>query len=97
MRTVWRILTRQPVVMEVDYSGIHRAHTLASTLAHWREQLRLLCIVSRPTVATCTTVKLAFAKMTTTCTILVIGLFIKRYEFGATIAYGINTLETPSA
>jgi len=51
--------------MEVDDSGIHRAHTLASTLAHWRGQLRLLCIVSRPIVATCTTVKLAFAKTTT--------------------------------
>ena len=29
------------VVMVVDRSGIHRAHKLASTLAHWQEQFRL--------------------------------------------------------
>jgi hypothetical protein len=33
--------TTKAVVMVVDRSGIHRAHTLASTLAHWHEQFRL--------------------------------------------------------
>jgi DDE superfamily endonuclease len=32
--------TGQAVVMVGDRSGIHRAHTLASTLAHWHEQFR---------------------------------------------------------
>jgi transposase len=33
--------TGKEVVMVADRSGIHRAHKLASTLAHWREQFRL--------------------------------------------------------
>lgn len=33
--------TGKEVVMVVDRSGIHRAHTLASTRAHWHEQFRL--------------------------------------------------------
>jgi transposase len=33
--------TTKEVVMVVDRSGIHRAHKLASTLAHWHEQFRL--------------------------------------------------------
>jgi transposase len=33
--------TGTPVVMVVDRSGIHRAHKLASTLAHWQKQFRL--------------------------------------------------------
>jgi hypothetical protein len=39
--------TGKEVVMVVDRSGIHRAHTLASTLAHWHEQLRLHCLPAR--------------------------------------------------
>ena len=31
----------KPVVMVVDRSGIHRAHKLTSTLAHWQGQFRL--------------------------------------------------------
>ena len=33
--------TGKAVVMVVDRSGIHRAHKLASTLAHWQEQFGL--------------------------------------------------------
>jgi transposase len=33
--------TGKEVVMVVDRSGIHRAHKLASTLAHWHKQFRL--------------------------------------------------------
>jgi transposase len=33
--------TGKEVVMVVDCRGIHRAHKLAATLAHWQEQLRL--------------------------------------------------------
>ena len=33
--------------MVVDRSGIHRAHKLASTLAHGHEQFRLQCLPSR--------------------------------------------------
>jgi len=33
--------TGKEVVMVVDRSGIHRAHTLASTLAHWQGRFRL--------------------------------------------------------
>jgi hypothetical protein len=33
--------------MGVDRSGIHRAHTLASTLAHWHEQFRLYFLPAR--------------------------------------------------
>src|SRR5215831_1556714 len=33
--------TGPPVVMVVDRSGIHRAHKLASTLAHWQKPFRL--------------------------------------------------------
>jgi transposase len=36
--------TGKEVVMVADRSGIHRAHTLASTLTHWREQFRLHCL-----------------------------------------------------
>jgi hypothetical protein len=39
--------TAKEVVMVADRSGIHRAHKLASTLAHWHEQFRL-CICCRP-------------------------------------------------
>jgi DDE superfamily endonuclease len=39
--------TGKEVVMVVDRSGIHRAHKLASTLAHWHEQFRLYCLPAR--------------------------------------------------
>jgi DDE superfamily endonuclease len=39
--------TGKEVVMVVDRSGIHRAHTLASTLAHWHEQFRLYFLPAR--------------------------------------------------
>jgi len=39
--------TTQEVVMVADRSGIHRAHKLASTLAHWREQFRLYLLPAR--------------------------------------------------
>jgi DDE superfamily endonuclease len=35
------------VVRVVDRSGMHRAHKLASTLAHWHEQLRWYCLPAR--------------------------------------------------
>jgi hypothetical protein len=39
--------TTKEVVMVADRSGIHRAHTLASTLAHWHEQFRLYLLPAR--------------------------------------------------
>ena len=39
--------TGKEVVMVVDRSGIHRAHTLASTLAHWQGRLRLQFLPAR--------------------------------------------------
>ena len=39
--------TGKEVVMVVDRSGIHRAHKLASTLAHWHEQFRLYVLPAR--------------------------------------------------
>jgi transposase len=39
--------TGKEVVMVVDRSGIHRAHKLASTLAHWHEQFRLHFLPAR--------------------------------------------------
>jgi transposase len=39
--------TGKKVVMAVDRSGIHRAHKLASTLAHWHEQFRLHFLPAR--------------------------------------------------
>jgi hypothetical protein len=39
--------TGKEVVMVVDRSGIHRAHKLASTLTHWREQFRLYLLPSK--------------------------------------------------
>jgi len=39
--------TGKAVVMVVDRSGIHRAHKLASTLAHWHEQFRLHFLPAR--------------------------------------------------
>jgi transposase len=39
--------TGQKVVMVVDRSGIHRAHKLASTLAHWHEQFQLHFLPAR--------------------------------------------------
>jgi transposase len=43
MHQIMRIFgkTEQEVVMVVDRSGIHRAHKLASTLAHWHGRFRL--------------------------------------------------------
>jgi transposase len=39
--------TGKEVVMVVDRSGIHRAHTLASTLAHWHARFRLQFLPAR--------------------------------------------------
>ena len=39
--------TGKEVVMVVDRSGLHRAHTLASTLAHWQGRFRLQCLPAR--------------------------------------------------
>jgi transposase len=39
--------TGKEVVMVADRSGIHRAHKLASTLAHWHEQFRLYLLPAR--------------------------------------------------
>jgi hypothetical protein len=39
--------TGKEVVMIVDRSGIHRAHTLASTLAHWHGRFRLQFLPAR--------------------------------------------------
>src|SRR5262249_44374489 len=39
--------TGKEVVMAVDRSGIHRAHTLASTLAHWQARFRLQFLPAR--------------------------------------------------
>ena len=39
--------TGKEVVRVVDCSGIHRAHTLASTLAHWQARLRLQFLPAR--------------------------------------------------
>jgi DDE superfamily endonuclease len=39
--------TGKEVVMVVDRSGIHRAHTLASTLAHWHGRFRLQFLPAR--------------------------------------------------
>src|SRR5499433_2378420 len=39
--------TGKKVVMAVDRSGIHQAHTLASTLAHWHERFRLHFLPAR--------------------------------------------------
>jgi transposase len=39
--------TGKEVVMVVDRSGIHRAHKLASTLAHWHEQFRFQFLPAR--------------------------------------------------
>jgi transposase len=39
--------TGKEVVMVADRSGIHRAHKLASTLAHWQEQFRLHLLPAR--------------------------------------------------
>ena len=39
--------TGQEVLLVVDRSGIHRAHKLASTLAHWHEQFRLQFLPAR--------------------------------------------------
>jgi transposase len=39
--------TGKEVVMVADRSGIHRAHKLASTLAHWHEQFRLHLLPAR--------------------------------------------------
>jgi hypothetical protein len=39
--------TTQEVVMVADRSGIHRAHKLASTLAHWQERFRLHLLPAR--------------------------------------------------
>ena len=39
--------TAKEVVMVADRSGIHRAHKLASTLAHWHEQFRLYVLPAR--------------------------------------------------
>jgi hypothetical protein len=39
--------TGKEVVLVVDRSGLHRAHKLASTLAHWHEQFRLQFLPAR--------------------------------------------------
>jgi len=39
--------TTKAVVRVVDRSGIHRAHKLAATLAHWHEQFRLYVLPAR--------------------------------------------------
>ena len=39
--------TGKEVVMVADRSGIHRAHKLASTLAHWHEPFRLHLLPAR--------------------------------------------------
>jgi transposase len=39
--------TGKEVVMVADRRGIHRAHKLASTLAHWHEQCRLYLLPAR--------------------------------------------------
>jgi hypothetical protein len=39
--------TGKEVVMVVDRSGIHRAHTLASTLAHWQGRFRVPFLPAR--------------------------------------------------
>jgi hypothetical protein len=39
--------TRQEVVRVADRSGLHRAHQLASTLAHWHERFRLDVLPAR--------------------------------------------------
>jgi transposase len=39
--------TGKEVVMVVDRSGIHRAYTLASTLAHWQGRFRLQFLLAR--------------------------------------------------
>jgi DDE superfamily endonuclease len=39
--------TGKEVVMIVDRSGIHRAHTLASTLLHWQARFRLQFLPAR--------------------------------------------------
>jgi hypothetical protein len=39
--------TGKEVVMVVDRSGIHRAHTLTSTLAHWQGRFRLQLLPAR--------------------------------------------------
>ena len=39
--------TGKKVVMVIDRSGLHRAHKLASTLAHWHEQFRLHFLPAR--------------------------------------------------
>ena len=39
--------TGKEVVMVADRSGIHRAHRLASTLAHWHERFRLYLLPAR--------------------------------------------------
>jgi hypothetical protein len=39
--------TGKQVGMVGDRRGIHRAHKLASTLAHWHEQLHLHCLPAR--------------------------------------------------
>jgi transposase len=39
--------TGKEVVMVADRSGIHRAHKLASTLAHWHAQFRLYLLPAR--------------------------------------------------
>src|SRR4030095_9244689 len=51
--TAWRTATRQPVVLGVDRSGIHRAHTRASTLAPGAGHG--VCMVSRLMMAPCAT------------------------------------------
>jgi hypothetical protein len=39
--------TGKAVVMVVDRSGIHRAHTLTSTLPHWHERFRWYVLPAR--------------------------------------------------
>jgi len=39
--------TGKEVIMVADRSGIHRAHRLASTLAHWHERFRLYVLPAR--------------------------------------------------